>query len=233
MNAPSTLPPGWICQFDPKTQRLFYIYQPTQQVTWAHPLGQAADQQENARYHQLQQQYQRPPPYMPTASPIPVNGAYSPYPYPAATGAPIVVQQQAPVPQKHHGPGTGASLAMGAVAGGAVGLAAGSLLSSGLHHNYGGYGGYGYPGGYGYGGDIYPAYGVGGGNDVTIIENNNYGGFGGGGNDVTIIENNNYGGFGGGNDVTIIENNDYGGGGDVTVIENNDFGGGDFGGSDW
>lgn len=117
--------------------------------------------------------------------------------------------------------------------GGAVGLAAGSLLSSGLHNNYGGYGGYGYPGGYGYGGDIYPAYGVGGGGDVTIIENNNYGGFGGGGNDVTVIENNNYGGFGGGDDVTIIENNNYGGGGDVTVIENTDFGGGDFGGSDW
>ncbi|KAF9142537.1 hypothetical protein BG015_000764, partial [Linnemannia schmuckeri] len=119
---PSTLPPGWIYQFDPKTQRLFYIYQPTGQVTWAHPLGQAADQQENAHYHQLQQQYQRPPPYMPTASPIsapvPVSGGYSPYPYPTApaAGAPIIVQQQAPVPQKHHGPGTGASLAMGAVA---------------------------------------------------------------------------------------------------------------------
>ncbi|KAK5815859.1 hypothetical protein F5H01DRAFT_196558 [Linnemannia elongata] len=110
-----------ICQFDPKTQRLFYIYQPTGQVTWDHPLGLAADQQENIRYHQLQQQYQRPPPYMPTASPAPapVSGGYSPYPYPAApaAAAPIIVQQPAPVPQKHHGPGTGASLALGAVAG--------------------------------------------------------------------------------------------------------------------
>ncbi|KAF9144748.1 hypothetical protein BGX30_011635 [Mortierella sp. GBA39] len=170
---------------------------------------------------------------MPTASPapVPMSGGYSPYPYTAAPAAPIIVQQQAPVPQKHHGLGTGASLAVGAVAGGAVGLAAGSLLSSGMHHNYGGYGYGGNPGGY-YGGDITPVYGVGGGGDVTIIENNNYGGYGGG-NDVTIIENNNYGGYGGGNDVTIIENNNYGGGNDVTIIENNDFGGGDFGGGDW
>ncbi|KAF9106561.1 hypothetical protein BGX29_009088 [Mortierella sp. GBA35] len=194
--AASTLPSGWICQFDPKNQRLFYIYQPTGQTTWAHPLGQAADAQENARYLQFQHQQQQPPIYMPVQP------------------APVIIQQVPAITGsgKHHGhsgPSTGAALAVGAVAGGAAGIVAGSLLSSGLHHNYGGYG-------YGYGGEYIPAMGYGGGGgDVTIIENNNYGG----GNDVTIIENNNYGG---GNDVTIIENNDYGG----------DFGGGDFGG-DW
>ncbi|KAF9197977.1 hypothetical protein BGZ49_001343 [Haplosporangium sp. Z 27] len=62
---PSTLPPGWISQFDPNKQRLYYIYPQTRQVTWVHPNGEAADAQEMARFYQIQeiqrQQYgQRP-----------------------------------------------------------------------------------------------------------------------------------------------------------------------------
>ncbi|KAF9358211.1 hypothetical protein BGX34_009031 [Mortierella sp. NVP85] len=52
---PSTLPPGWISQYDLNKQRLYYIYPQTAHVTWSHPLGSAADTQELERFHQIQQ----------------------------------------------------------------------------------------------------------------------------------------------------------------------------------
>ncbi|KAG0226549.1 hypothetical protein BGW42_003537, partial [Actinomortierella wolfii] len=56
---PSTLPQGWISQYDPTKQRLFYVYPQTNHVTWAHPLGPAADAQEQARFHQIMQMQQQ------------------------------------------------------------------------------------------------------------------------------------------------------------------------------
>ncbi|KAG0365946.1 hypothetical protein BGZ54_006011, partial [Gamsiella multidivaricata] len=55
MLPPSTLPRGWISQFDPNKQRLFYVYPQTGQTTWAHPNGPAADAQEMARFYQIQE----------------------------------------------------------------------------------------------------------------------------------------------------------------------------------
>ncbi|KAG0286467.1 hypothetical protein BGZ98_005091, partial [Dissophora globulifera] len=51
----STLPPGWISQFDVNKQRLFYVYPQTRQTTWEHPNGPAADAQEMARFFQIQE----------------------------------------------------------------------------------------------------------------------------------------------------------------------------------
>lgn len=48
-----------ISQFDPTKQRLYYIYPQTRQTTWTHPLGQAADAQELARFYQIQQLHQQ------------------------------------------------------------------------------------------------------------------------------------------------------------------------------
>ncbi|KAF9913571.1 hypothetical protein BX616_009869 [Lobosporangium transversale] len=44
-----------ISQFDPNKQRLYYVYPQTGHVTWAHPNGPAADAQETARFHQIQE----------------------------------------------------------------------------------------------------------------------------------------------------------------------------------
>ncbi|KAF9354162.1 hypothetical protein BGX26_008028, partial [Mortierella sp. AD094] len=158
MLPPSTLPPGWISQFDPNKQRLYYIYPQTGQVTWAHPGGPAADAQEMARFYQIQemqrQQFGQQAHYQGC-------DVYRPY---------------ADSYNRMGGMGPGAAMAMGAVAGGAAGLLAGSLLSNGMY-DHGFYGG-GYGGGFGggYGGDVFPATDIGsGGGDVFPAS------FGGGG----------------------------------------------------
>ncbi|KAF9583022.1 hypothetical protein BGW38_010402 [Lunasporangiospora selenospora] len=56
---PSTLPEGWISQYDPSKQRLYYVYPQTGQVTWAHPLGPQADAQEMNRFYQIQKLQQQ------------------------------------------------------------------------------------------------------------------------------------------------------------------------------
>ncbi|KAF9105885.1 hypothetical protein BGX27_009408 [Mortierella sp. AM989] len=105
MIPPSTLPQGWISQFDPSKQRLYYVYPQTGQVTWAHPLGPQADAQEMARFHQIQQQQQQ------VYASNPHQGSFSDN-Y-----------------NRQGGMGAGAGLAMGMVAGGAMGLMAGSMLA--------------------------------------------------------------------------------------------------------
>ena len=104
-----------ISQYDPSKQRLFYVYPQTNNVTWAHPLGPAADAQENARFHQIQeiqrQQYGNN------------QGFYDNY-------------------NRGGGLGSGASMAMG--------MMAGSMLGGGMMNGGMGYGGYG-------GGDVIPA----------------------------------------------------------------------------
>ncbi|KAG0241157.1 hypothetical protein BGX31_001352 [Mortierella sp. GBA43] len=177
---PSTLPPGWISQFDPTKQRLFYVYTQTGQTTWAHPNGQAADAQEMARFYQIQelqrQQY----------------------------GQQLGLGGQQLGNGNVHKPFADSYNRMGGMGpGGAIGLAAGSLLSSGMHHDhyYGnGYGSDVIPAqvvpadGY-YGGDVIPAsYGG------DVIPASNDGGFFGGGD----YSGGDYGGYGGG---------DFGGGG--------------------
>ncbi|KAF9280687.1 hypothetical protein BGZ68_007086 [Mortierella alpina] len=131
MIPPSTLPQGWISQFDPSKQRLYYVYPQTNTVTWAHPLGQAADAQEMARFYQIQQLHQQQSHGNNRAS---FTDSYN------------------------RGGG------MGAGAGGAMGLMAGSMMAGGM-------------GGYGYGGDVMPAQAdyIGGGGDFGG------GDFGGGG----------------------------------------------------
>ncbi|KAG0246193.1 hypothetical protein B0O80DRAFT_437075 [Mortierella sp. GBAus27b] len=52
---PSTLPEGWVSQFDLNKRRLYYIFPQTAHVTWSHPLGPEADAQELARYYQIKQ----------------------------------------------------------------------------------------------------------------------------------------------------------------------------------
>ncbi|KAG0072979.1 hypothetical protein BGZ90_011722, partial [Linnemannia elongata] len=52
---PSTLPQGWISQYDPNKQSLYYVHPQTNTVTWAHPMGPAYHAQETTRFHQIQQ----------------------------------------------------------------------------------------------------------------------------------------------------------------------------------
>ncbi|KAF9927955.1 hypothetical protein FBU30_002743 [Linnemannia zychae] len=110
---PSTLPPGWISQYDPSKQSLYYVYPQTNTVTWAHPLGPSYHAQETARFHQIQQLQMR-------QFGNNQSGFYDSY-------------------NRQGGMSAGA-LAMGMVAGGAMGLVAGSMLAGGLHDGYG-YGG--------------------------------------------------------------------------------------------
>ncbi|KAF9432594.1 hypothetical protein BGZ76_010588 [Entomortierella beljakovae] len=49
----STLPQGWISQFDANKQHLYYVYTQTGYVTWEHPYGPAAHAQETARFYQI------------------------------------------------------------------------------------------------------------------------------------------------------------------------------------
>ncbi|KAF9967631.1 hypothetical protein BGZ70_008843 [Mortierella alpina] len=138
MIPPSTLPQGWISQFDPSKQRLYYVYPQTNQVTWAHPLGQAADAQEMARFYQIQQLHQQQ------------NSGHN--------------NRTSFSDTYNRGGG------MGAGAGGAMGLMAGSMMGGGL-----GYGGYG--------GDVMPAQAdyIGGGGDFG---GGDFGGGGFGGGDM-------------------------------------------------
>ncbi|KAG0019259.1 hypothetical protein BGZ81_009794 [Podila clonocystis] len=161
MLPPSTLPQGWISQYDPSKQRLYYVYPQTGHVTWAHPLGPAADAQENARFYEIQKQQQ----VQFQNSPNQGNFADS---Y-----------------NRQGGMGAGAGMAMGVLAGGAVGLMAGSMLAGGMH------------GGYGYGGDVVPAQ-VGGG-DLSSADMSG-GDFGGGGFSSSDMSGGDFGGgdFGGG-----------------------------------
>ncbi|KAI9235143.1 MAG: hypothetical protein BYD32DRAFT_421824 [Podila humilis] len=201
MIPPSTLPPGWISQFDPTRQRLYYIYPQTRQTTWTHPLGQAADAQELARFYQIQQLHQQQ--YGGTSG----SGGYN--------------KQFMDSYNRKGGLGSGAALALGVAGGAAVGLVAGSLLADGMMHHNGYYGGDGYYGdGFYGGGDLVPAQiggdGFYGGGDIVPAQ------IGGGdlipaqmgGTDFGSSSGYDFGGgdFGGG---------DFGGGG---------FGGGDFGG---
>ncbi|KAF8985900.1 hypothetical protein CPC16_002529 [Podila verticillata] len=133
MIPPSTLPQGWISQYDPSKQRLYYVYPQTGHVTWAHPLGPAADAQENARFYEMQKQQQT----QFHNSPNQGNFADS---Y-----------------NRQGGMGAGAGLAMGMLAGGAVGLMAGSMLAGGMNHGYGG-------------SDVVPAQVGGGGGDFSSAD---------------------------------------------------------------
>ncbi|KAK3846333.1 MAG: hypothetical protein J3R72DRAFT_471901 [Linnemannia gamsii] len=113
---PTTLPPGWISQYDSTKQSLYYVYPQTNNVTWAHPLGPSYHAQETARFHQIQQlQMQQ------TGAHHNNSNFYDNY-------------------NRQGGMGAGAGLAMGMVAGGAMGLMAGSVLAGGMHGGYG-YGG--------------------------------------------------------------------------------------------
>ncbi|KAG0326407.1 hypothetical protein BG004_002984 [Podila humilis] len=124
---PSTLPPGWISQFDSTKQRLYYVYFQTKQVTWAHPCGPQADAQEMARFYQIQKLYQQ----QYGGSVGQGEGGYS--------------QNYTNSYNRQGGMGTGAAMALGL----AGGLVAGSVLVSGLHDDLG------YAGGFG--GDVVPA----------------------------------------------------------------------------
>ncbi|KAG0015783.1 hypothetical protein BGZ80_009634 [Entomortierella chlamydospora] len=155
MLPPSTLPPGWISQFDSNKQRLYYVYPQTGLVTWAHPGGPAADAQEMARFYQIQemqrQQFGQQAQYQGC-------DVYRPY---------------ADSYNRMGGMGSGAAMAMGVVAGGAAGLLAGSLLADGMY-DHGFYGG-------GYGGDVFPATEIGsGGGDAFPADFGGGGDFGGG-----------------------------------------------------
>ncbi|KAG0083853.1 hypothetical protein BGZ93_001559 [Podila epicladia] len=135
---PSTLPPGWISQFDSTKQRLYYVYPQTRQTTWAHPLGQAADAQEQARFYQIQQLHQQQ--------------------YGGSPGAGGYNKTFLDSYNRRGGLGSGAAMALGVAGGAAVGLVAGSMLADGMMHH--GYYGDGF-----YGGDVIPAQ-VGGGDLV-------------------------------------------------------------------
>ncbi|KAF8932477.1 hypothetical protein BGZ58_007025 [Dissophora ornata] len=124
MIPPSTLPQGWISQFDENKHRLYYVHPQTGLVTWAHPLGQQADAQELARFHQIRQLQQQ------------------------QFGNGVNQSAFANSYNSQGGMGAGASMAMGMVAGGAVGLMAGSMLTGGMG---------GMHGGYGYSNDVIPA----------------------------------------------------------------------------
>ncbi|KAG0228137.1 hypothetical protein BGW41_003548 [Actinomortierella wolfii] len=106
---PSTLPQGWISQYDPTKQRLFYVYPQTNHVTWAHPLGPAADAQEQARFHQIMQMQQQRYGGQGTQ-----KGYYESY-------------------NRQGGMGSGAALAMGA----ALGMMAGSMMAHTMYNPVG------------------------------------------------------------------------------------------------
>ncbi|KAF9551695.1 hypothetical protein EC957_006588 [Mortierella hygrophila] len=110
---PSTLPQGWISQYDPNKQSLYYVHPQTNNVTWAHPLGPSYHAQETTRFHQIQQLQRQQ--FSSNQS-----GFYDSY-------------------NRQGGMGAGAGLAMGMMAGGAMGLMAGSMLGGGMHGGY--YGG--------------------------------------------------------------------------------------------
>ncbi|KAG0340578.1 hypothetical protein BG004_006348 [Podila humilis] len=116
MLPPSTLPQGWISQFDPSKQRLYYVYPQTGHITWTHPLGPGADSQENARFFEMQRQQQT------QFQNKPSQGTF------------------ADSYNRQGGMGAGAGMAMGMMAGGAMGLMAGSMMAGGMHGGYGGYG---------------------------------------------------------------------------------------------
>ncbi|KAG0335468.1 hypothetical protein BG000_007485 [Podila horticola] len=160
MLPPSTLPQGWISQYDPSKQRLYYVYPQTGHVTWAHPLGPAADAQENARFYEIQKQQQV------QFQNHPHQGNFS------------------DSYNRQGGMGAGAGMAMGVLAGGAVGLMAGSMLAGGMHSGFGG-------------SDVVPAQ-VGGG-DFSSADMSG-GDFGGGGFSSSDMSGGDFGGgdFGGG-----------------------------------
>ncbi|KAF9346491.1 hypothetical protein BGX26_002000 [Mortierella sp. AD094] len=108
MVPPTTLPQGWISQYDSSKQRLYYVYPQTGQVTWEHPLGPQADTQEMARFHQIQQQQQT------IYTSNPKQGSFTDN-Y-----------------NRQGGMGTGAGIVMGMLAGGAMGIITGSLLSDSI-----------------------------------------------------------------------------------------------------
>ncbi|KAF9179941.1 hypothetical protein BGZ51_006551 [Haplosporangium sp. Z 767] len=112
---PSTLPQGWISQWDPTKQRLYYVYPQTGQVTWAHPLGPGADAQEMQRFYQIQSMQQQQ------------HGGHNRTSFTDSYN-------------RGGGFGPGAGMAMGLMAGkcGAMGLMAGSVLAGGMGGGYGG-----------------------------------------------------------------------------------------------
>ncbi|KAF9975253.1 hypothetical protein BGZ75_000588, partial [Mortierella antarctica] len=127
MNTSSTLPAGWISRYAPDHGRLFYIYQPTGQTQWVHPLGHVADAEDHHRVLQVQQLSYIPPPpaYISIAPPA------------APASAPQVITTTT---RTHQPPAIGT--AGGVVAGAAVGVVAGVLLSEGARRSRfdGGYG---------------------------------------------------------------------------------------------
>ncbi|KAG0366316.1 hypothetical protein BC939DRAFT_452025 [Gamsiella multidivaricata] len=111
MLPPSTLPQGWVSQFDANKQRLYYVYPQTGLVTWTHPLGAQADAQEMARFNQIRQLQQQQ--------------------YGSVNQSSFADSYN-----RQGGMGAGAGLAMGMMAGGAMGLMAGSMLTGGMHGGY-------------------------------------------------------------------------------------------------
>ncbi|KAF9151754.1 hypothetical protein DFQ26_001137 [Actinomortierella ambigua] len=98
-----------ISQYDPAKQRLFYVYPQSNHVSWAHPLGPAADAQEQARFHQIMQMQQQQ--YGASNQ----KGYYESY-------------------NRQGGMGAGAALALGVVGGAAVGMMAGSMLAGSMYN---------------------------------------------------------------------------------------------------
>ncbi|KAI8099850.1 uncharacterized protein BX664DRAFT_322260 [Halteromyces radiatus] len=65
------LPSGWITQFDPSSNRWFYVYTPTATRQWEHPLDRPLNSSDSYRSSQQQQPYYAQPqqPYYPQQQP--------------------------------------------------------------------------------------------------------------------------------------------------------------------
>ncbi|KAF9403986.1 hypothetical protein BGZ94_004431 [Podila epigama] len=170
------LPPGWICQYDPQSQHLFYVNTTTGARQWEHPKGATFTTNDATQFREQLNLY--------NANMQSHNSRYGG----GAAGAPPGMSQP-------YNPGRGSMGGrggMGSMAkGGMLGLLAGSLLGGGMNRSPfgGGGGGRAYdhsndPGGGFFGGSD----GYGGGAD--------YGGGGGGG-----FFNQDGGGYGGGSDL--------------------------------
>ncbi|KAF9436190.1 hypothetical protein BGZ76_004606 [Entomortierella beljakovae] len=114
MIPPSTLPHGWISQYDPSKQHLYYVFPQTSLVTWEHPLGQQAGVQEMARFHQIQQQAQQQQQQQ------------------KQQGIKTTQNSFANNYNRLGGMGPGAAMAMGAIAGGTMALMAGGLMTDSM-----------------------------------------------------------------------------------------------------
>lgn len=106
------LPEGWISQYDPTSQKFFYVYTPTALRQWEHPADRSLGQQQQfAPQPYAQQPYGQPygqQPYYPQQQ-------YNPYQQQYAQQPQYVVQQQQH--QRSNGMGMGTMAAVGVGAG--------------------------------------------------------------------------------------------------------------------